>query len=252
MHSLNLPTLCRSCVLASVLAAGLDASASIHTFAFYPPGRLGDGAAVLEKASKTDSRLLSLIPGVSPHFATSKRHKDFGKDLLSLGLACSKPLLLSLLLPGIFNGRQQGIWCVQHTEMEEKGQGLTPSPSSSPRPTGVQGPPGRSLCQRAGGGTAPSPHPRHPHTVLVPPSPLSHHTLWLAVGACPRPQEEVACPRGSWHSPQPCCLPSAAGQGRSRHRSPQHHVRELRASSLHALCAAFQACAVVRKGLFGV
>lgn len=99
-----------------MLAAGLDASASIHTFAFYPPGRLGDGAAVLEKASKTDSRLLSLIPGVSPHFATSKSHKDFGKDLLSLGLACSQPLLLSLLLPGIFNGRQQSIWCVQHTE----------------------------------------------------------------------------------------------------------------------------------------
>lgn len=143
--------------------------------------------------------------------------------------------------------------CAAHREMEEeKGEGLTPSPSSSPRPTGVQGPPGRSLCQRAGGGTVPSPHPRHPHTVLVPPSPLSHHTLWLAVGACPGPQEEVACPRGSWHSPQPCCLPGAAGRGRSRHRSPQHHVRELRASSLHPLCAAFQACAVVRKGLFGV
>lgn len=105
-----------------MLAAGLDASASIHTFAFYPAGRLGDGAAVLEKASKTDSRLLSLIPGVSPHFATSKSHKDFGKDLLSLGLACSQPLLLSLLLQA-FSMAVSRVFGVCSTQRDGGGEG---------------------------------------------------------------------------------------------------------------------------------
>ena len=104
------PHLAEAAYRVSVPAAGHDASARLHTFAFPLPDRLRARAAALEKSS--ESRCQAAIPdpwGVPRVSPASESHGDFGKDLLSPGLACPRALLPSLLPPGVFSGPQQSI-----------------------------------------------------------------------------------------------------------------------------------------------
>lgn len=83
----------------------------------------------LEKASKTGTRLFPLTPLVCSTFHLHPR------DTERLGRSCSP----RGHVPAEY------LMCAAHREMEEKSRGLTPSPSYSPRLTGVQGHPGRSV-----------------------------------------------------------------------------------------------------------
>lgn len=149
--------------------------------------------------------------------------------------------------------------CTAHREMVEKSEGLTLSPSSSPRPTGAQGPPGRSLHRRAGGGTAMSTPPAAVPTALTPCCRAG--SLYQSEPSHPAVDggRLYGIPRGSGGVPgkepvQPpspviarCCrlraastaLPSAMCEGAGGVRCTP-------------LCSAFQANGVARKELLGV